>query len=161
VRYTSSAGTKKLKPRDRPERPSDQQVPLARARRGEADTAPPCGRLPTSRLALSRSFRGRSAGAYNRCGTALWFVYGGGGESSHLDEERLRRLIDAGRSLVAERDLDRLLERLLAVARELTGARYAAVRVLDERREALADFITWPMSAPTHSHTAFLPVTPE
>jgi GAF domain-containing protein len=59
-----------------------------------------------------------------------------------LDEQRLRRLIEAGRSLVAEHDLDRLLERLLIVARELTGARYAAIGVLDKRRDALADFIT-------------------
>jgi len=59
-----------------------------------------------------------------------------------LDEERLRRLIEAGRSLVAEHSLDRLLGRLLTVACELTGARYAAIGVLDERREALGDFIT-------------------
>jgi GAF domain len=35
-----------------------------------------------------------------------------------------------------------VLERLLDIARDLTGARYAAVGVLDERRERLADFIT-------------------
>jgi two-component system, NarL family, sensor histidine kinase DevS len=35
-----------------------------------------------------------------------------------------------------------VLDRLLGVAREVTGARYAAIGVLDERREALADLIT-------------------
>ena len=61
---------------------------------------------------------------------------------SRLDDDRLRRLIRAGRSLLFERELERVLERLLDVARELTGARYAAIGVLDERREGLADFIT-------------------
>jgi signal transduction histidine kinase len=46
---------------------------------------------------------------------------------SHLGEDRLRRLIDAGRSLVTERQLEALVDRLLLVARELTGARNAAV----------------------------------
>ena len=44
------------------------------------------------------------------------------------------RLLEAGRSLVAELDLEVVLERLLETARELTGARYAAIGVLDERR---------------------------
>ena len=61
---------------------------------------------------------------------------------SRLDDERLRRLLDEGRALSSERELDRALERLLGLARELTGARYAAIGVLDERREGLADFIT-------------------
>ena len=59
-----------------------------------------------------------------------------------LDESRLRQLLDAGRSLVAERELEDVFQRLLDVARELTGARYAAIGILDEARENLADFIT-------------------
>jgi signal transduction histidine kinase len=54
----------------------------------------------------------------------------------------LRRLIEVGRSLVAELELDAVLERVLDVARELTGARYAALGVLDSSRRELADFIT-------------------
>jgi signal transduction histidine kinase len=61
---------------------------------------------------------------------------------STLGEERLRRLTDAARSLVAERELDAVLVRLLQVARDLTGARYAAVGVLDQARQNLDDFIT-------------------
>ena len=61
---------------------------------------------------------------------------------SSLDEDRLRRLIEAGRSVVAERELEGVFERLLDVARELTGARYAAIGILDDARESLADFIT-------------------
>jgi signal transduction histidine kinase len=63
-------------------------------------------------------------------------------DASKLDEDRLRRLIAAGRSLVAERRLEQVLERLLEVARELTGARYAAIGILDDARETLAAFIT-------------------
>jgi signal transduction histidine kinase len=56
-------------------------------------------------------------------------------------EPRLRRLIDAGRSVVAERELDAVFDRLLGVARDLTGARYAAIGVLDDTRNGLSDFI--------------------
>jgi hypothetical protein len=62
-------------------------------------------------------------------------------DSARLDEDRLRRLIAAGRSLVAERELEQVFQRLLEVARELTGAGYAAIGILDDARESLADFI--------------------
>ena len=45
----------------------------------------------------------------------------------YLDDQRLRRLLDVGRSLVSELDIEVVLERVLDVARELTGARYAAL----------------------------------
>ncbi len=76
---------------------------------------------------------------------------------SWLDDDRLGRLIEAGRSLVSERDLERVLERLLAAARELTGARYAAIGVLDERREGLADFITDGLDPDAHAAITELP----
>lgn len=60
---------------------------------------------------------------------------------STFDEPRLRRLLDAGRSVVAERELDSVFDRLLGVARDLTGARYAALGLLDESRNGLSDFI--------------------
>jgi two-component system, NarL family, sensor histidine kinase DevS len=44
-----------------------------------------------------------------------------------LDEHRLRRLIDVGRGLVAQLDLEAVLSEVVEVARELTGARYAAI----------------------------------
>lgn len=37
---------------------------------------------------------------------------------------------------------DRVLERLLGIARDVTGARYAALGVLDEQRESLSRFLT-------------------
>jgi len=53
-----------------------------------------------------------------------------------LDEQRLRSLIEVGRSLVSELDLETVLGRVLEVARDLTGARYAALGIIapDERR---------------------------
>jgi signal transduction histidine kinase len=50
----------------------------------------------------------------------------------HLDSGRLRVLIEAGQSATAEGELEDVLERLLATARELTGARHAAIRVLGD-----------------------------
>jgi signal transduction histidine kinase len=50
------------------------------------------------------------------------------------EEHRLRRLLEVGRGLVSELDLEALLKQLLEVARELTGARYAALRIIDATR---------------------------
>src|SRR6188472_3417603 len=47
-------------------------------------------------------------------------------------EQRLGRLLEVGRSLVTEFELDVVLERVLEAALDLTGARYAAIGVLDE-----------------------------
>ena len=67
------------------------------------------------------------------------------------------RLLEAGRSLVAELDLEVVLERLLETARELTGARYAAIGVLDEERRALERFLTSGIDAATHATIGDLP----
>jgi signal transduction histidine kinase len=66
-------------------------------------------------------------------------------------------LIEAGRSVVAERELEGVFSRLLDVARELTGARFAAIGVLDEARENLADFITAGIDPHAHSVIGDLP----
>ncbi len=77
---------------------------------------------------------------------------------SALDELRLRRLIDAGRGLlIAPLDVEPVLRQLLDVAREVTGARYAAVGVLDERRQALARFITAGIDDATHRRIGTCP----
>ncbi|HNC05761.1 MAG TPA: GAF domain-containing protein [Solirubrobacterales bacterium] len=59
-----------------------------------------------------------------------------------LDEARLRRLIEVGRSLVVESDPEAVINDALEAARELTGARYAALGVLDSRRSELEQFLT-------------------
>jgi signal transduction histidine kinase len=50
--------------------------------------------------------------------------------------------MDVGRGLVSNLELETVLSSLVEVARELTGARYAALGVLDERRRELERFIT-------------------
>src|SRR5439155_6794266 len=54
-------------------------------------------------------------------------------------------------------DPDALLRRLLDVARELTGARYAAIGVLDERREELERFVTAGVDPERHAAIGDLP----
>ena len=53
-----------------------------------------------------------------------------------LGERRLERLLELGRSLVGDLDLELVLERVLEAGRELTGARYAALGILDSRRRS-------------------------
>ncbi|HWO64095.1 MAG TPA: GAF domain-containing protein [Umezawaea sp.] len=75
-----------------------------------------------------------------------------------LDEQRLRGLIDAGRGLlIAPLDVEPVLRQLLDVARDVTGARYAAVGVLDEPRRALERFITAGVDDATHRRIGDLP----
>src|SRR3954453_3239640 len=74
-----------------------------------------------------------------------------------LDDLRLRRLIDAGRGLISNLDVDAVLQQLLDVAREVTGARYAAVGVLDDRRRELERFIPAGVDAETHRAIGDLP----
>ena len=52
------------------------------------------------------------------------------------------RLLEAGRALVGELDMEAILRRLLEPAREITGARYAALGVLNEERTELERFLT-------------------
>ena len=74
-----------------------------------------------------------------------------------LDHERLERLLEAGRGLLADLDLGRVLDRLLELARELTGARYAALGILDERRTELEQFLTVGVDEETHRAIGDLP----
>jgi signal transduction histidine kinase len=59
-----------------------------------------------------------------------------------LDQSRLATLLEAGRGLVAQLEVDAVLDELLRVACELTDARYAAIGVLDSDRSELERFIT-------------------
>ena len=74
-----------------------------------------------------------------------------------MDEARLLRLLDVGRSLITQLDPEAVFRRLLEVARELTGARYAAIGVLDERRERLERFLTAGIDEETHRVIGQLP----
>jgi signal transduction histidine kinase len=66
----------------------------------------------------------------------------GTARTHRLSSELLERLVGVGRSLVAELDLPTVLDRVLEVAREITGARYAALGILDEQKRELEQFLT-------------------
>jgi signal transduction histidine kinase len=74
-----------------------------------------------------------------------------------LDAHKLARLIEAGRGLLSELDLDTVLDRLLETAAELTGARYVALGILDEDRVELARFLTRGIDEDTHRAIGDLP----
>jgi signal transduction histidine kinase len=77
--------------------------------------------------------------------------------TSHLANDRLARLIEVGRSLVAELDLPTVLDRVLEVARELTDARYAALGILDEDKQQLEQFLTVGIDESQRSRIGALP----
>ena len=56
--------------------------------------------------------------------------------------DRIRSLLDAGIALTSELSLDALLQNLTETAAELTGARYAALGVIDPNRSELERFVT-------------------
>jgi signal transduction histidine kinase len=59
-----------------------------------------------------------------------------------LEKDRVAHLLRIGRELVAMHDTEAVLDRILKEAREITGARYAALGVLNKDRTELERFIT-------------------
>ncbi|HLZ35047.1 MAG TPA: ATP-binding protein [Nitrospira sp.] len=77
-----------------------------------------------------------------------------------LGEERARALhslVGAVREVTASPELDSLLEQILHGAREVTGARYAALGIVDEAQGKLARFITSGMDEATKTAIGVLP----
>jgi signal transduction histidine kinase len=82
----------------------------------------------------------------------------GSERSAHrVDEERFRRLIDVGNNLLSELDLEAVLKSVVEAARELTGARYAALGVLDRERRELERFINVGIDEETRRDIGNLP----
>src|SRR3954452_4611978 len=80
------------------------------------------------------------------------------GESvERLEEDRVRRLIEVGSSLLSELDLEEVLKSVVEAARELTGARYAALGVLDPERRELERFINVGIDEETRREIGNLP----
>ena len=73
------------------------------------------------------------------------------------DQDKNRRLLDVGRTLVSELDAEAVLRRIIEEARAVTGARYAAIGVLDEQRTELERFITTGIDDATHRKIGNLP----
>jgi GAF domain-containing protein len=70
--------------------------------------------------------------------------------SDLVDDSALRRLFDVGGNLVAQRDPGAVFNWILAAARELTGARYAALGVLNEQCNGLEYFHAVGVDDETH-----------
>lgn len=74
-----------------------------------------------------------------------------------VDVDRVPGLLEAALLLLSELHLDVVLERVLEFACELTGARYAAVGVLDEDRRELRQFHTRGIDETMHRAIGDLP----
>jgi signal transduction histidine kinase len=72
-------------------------------------------------------------------------------------EARWRSLVDAGIAVTSELSLDAVLQRIVEVAAELTGARYAALGVIDRSGRALERFLTTGIDPETHERIGELP----
>jgi two-component system, NarL family, sensor histidine kinase DevS len=81
----------------------------------------------------------------------------GTGAAGGTRELWLERLLEVGRSLVTELDLAVVLDRVLETAQEITGARYAALGVLNDQRTGLARFITSGIDEHAHRMIGKLP----
>ena len=77
--------------------------------------------------------------------------------TSAAGRDRLRGLVDAGIALSSELSLDGLLQRLVETAAGLTGARYAALGVIDRSGRALERFLTTGIDPETHAAIGDLP----
>ena len=74
-----------------------------------------------------------------------------------VSEGRLRALYAAGLAVTSELSLDAVLHRLVGVAAELTGARYAALGVIDASGAELERFLTHGVDAGTRAEIGMLP----
>ena len=72
-------------------------------------------------------------------------------------ESRWRSLVSAGIAVTSELSLDAVLQRIVEASAELTGARYAALGVIDRAGTALERFVTTGIDAETHERIGDLP----
>src|SRR5438105_15741661 len=72
-------------------------------------------------------------------------------------ESRLRALLEASTAISSELSLESLLQRLVTTAAALTGARYAALGVIDRSGRQLERFVTSGVDDETHRAIGDLP----
>jgi signal transduction histidine kinase len=77
--------------------------------------------------------------------------------AASTDGSWIRRLLDVGRVLTTELDQKVVLDRVLETAREVTGARYAALGILNEQHSELEQFLTSGVDRATHQAIGDLP----
>jgi signal transduction histidine kinase len=74
-----------------------------------------------------------------------------------LIDRTTQGILEVARSVLADLDLDQVLDRVLESAQELTEARYAALGVLNEPRTELTRFLTRGIDEATHAMIGALP----
>ena len=79
------------------------------------------------------------------------------GEASRV-RDRFERLLSAGVAVFSERSLDRVLQQLVDSARDVVGARYAALGVLALDRQSLSQFVTSGISEAERRRIGDLPM---
>ena len=62
-------------------------------------------------------------------------------QQTRLTDERLEQLLEVGRTIVSELDLEALLRRVVEASRDLTGAAYAELGILNEDKTGLERFL--------------------
>jgi signal transduction histidine kinase len=78
-------------------------------------------------------------------------------EPEERPSAEIRAVLDVAEGVLAELDVEVVLNRVLTAARELTSARYAAVGVLDESRSELERFLTSGIDEAAHRRIGNLP----
>jgi len=71
--------------------------------------------------------------------------------------DRFERLLAAGAAIHARHDVDHVLQEVVDAARDVVGARYAALGVLSEDRQTLAQFATSGLDEETRRAIGDLP----
>jgi signal transduction histidine kinase len=71
--------------------------------------------------------------------------------------ERFERLLAAGIAIFSSHDLERVLQQVVDAAREVVGARYAALGVLGDDRQTLVQFVTSGLDEATRQQIGELP----
>ncbi len=78
-------------------------------------------------------------------------------KTERSSEARLRALLETGIALTSELSLDSLLQTLVEASASLTGARYAALGVINETATGLERFVTTGIDAEAHAAIGDLP----
>ncbi|HEY1689945.1 MAG TPA: GAF domain-containing sensor histidine kinase [Solirubrobacteraceae bacterium] len=78
--------------------------------------------------------------------------------STEREKLGIARLLEIGRTLMTELDEEVVLLRVLEIAREATGAQYAALGIFDEGRTRLERFFTVGIDAHTRSEIGQMPL---
>ena len=73
------------------------------------------------------------------------------------ENDRLRAIVDAGVALASELSLDAVLQKIAEAAADLTGARYAALGVLDPSAQGLERFVVTGIDEATEAAIGDLP----